>query len=234
MAASGSRQASSRRQGGPRCRALFKWGARKARSRRRRPSPPPASPRRSRRRRSCRKFLAALAHQPSPVLLDLGPVVGANIAFFGERLAARFTSRTCSSTSKRTRAAARATGSGRRIDRRGSTHDADSVDGILCWDLFDFLDRPTGQALAARLARLLRQGGVLYGFFGTTPVELTHYTRFVVEADDTLAAAAVSRPRRSQRNVLVTRDINRMFDGLAVAESVLLKSNTRETLFRKP
>jgi hypothetical protein len=34
--------------------------------------------------------------------------------------------------------------------------------------------------------------------------------------------------------VLVTRDINKMFDGLVVTESVLLKSNTRETLFRKP
>jgi len=38
----------------------------------------------------------------------------------------------------------------------------------------------------------------------------------------------------TRRNVLVTRDVNRMFTGLDVAESVLLKSNTRETLFRKP
>jgi len=30
------------------------------------------------------------------------------------------------------------------------------------------------------------------------------------------------------------RDINRMFEGLVVTESVLLKSNARETLFRKP
>jgi hypothetical protein len=34
--------------------------------------------------------------------------------------------------------------------------------------------------------------------------------------------------------VLAPRDINRMFEGLTVAESVLLKSNTREALFRKP
>jgi hypothetical protein len=32
----------------------------------------------------------------------------------------------------------------------------------------------------------------------------------------------------------MTRDINRMFEGLVVAESVLLKTSTRETLFRKP
>jgi hypothetical protein len=34
--------------------------------------------------------------------------------------------------------------------------------------------------------------------------------------------------------VRLTRDMIRMFDGLVVADSVLLKSNTRETLFRKP
>jgi hypothetical protein len=34
--------------------------------------------------------------------------------------------------------------------------------------------------------------------------------------------------------VLVTRDVNRLFDGLVVAESVLLKTSARECLFRKP
>ena len=35
------------------------------------------------------KFVAALAGRPSPVVLDLGPVVGSNVAFFGERLACK-------------------------------------------------------------------------------------------------------------------------------------------------
>jgi hypothetical protein len=37
-----------------------------------------------------------------------------------------------------------------------------------------------------------------------------------------------------KRTVILNRDLNRMFEGLAVAESVLLKSGSRETLFRKP
>ena len=33
------------------------------------------------------KFLNAISHQPgAPVLLDFGPVIGGNVAFFGERL----------------------------------------------------------------------------------------------------------------------------------------------------
>lgn len=35
------------------------------------------------------KFVAALAQQPSPVVLDLGPVVSANVTVFGERLACK-------------------------------------------------------------------------------------------------------------------------------------------------
>ncbi len=84
------------------------------------------------------------------------------------------------------------------------TQPDESVDGILCWDLFDFLDRPTGQALAHRLARLVRKGGVLHGFFGTTPMELRHYSRYVIEAADTSACSHLLRRRRVARTVRLT------------------------------
>ena len=35
------------------------------------------------------------------------------------------------------------------------------------------------------------------------------------------------------RTVLLTRDITKMFEGVSVSESVVLKTSTRETLFRK-
>src|SRR5581483_11750070 len=36
--------------------------------------------------KALRKFLTALTARESPVLLDLGPVVGSNVSFFGEQL----------------------------------------------------------------------------------------------------------------------------------------------------
>src|SRR5688572_24200252 len=36
--------------------------------------------------KALRKFLAYLTSHESPVLLDLGPVVGSNVSFFGEQL----------------------------------------------------------------------------------------------------------------------------------------------------
>jgi hypothetical protein len=74
---------------------------------------------------------------------------------------------------------------------------------------------------------------VLYAFFGATAAPISHHTRYIVAAPDNLELRTSPAPPKP-RNVLVTRDINKMFEGLVVTESVLLKSNTRETLFRKP
>lgn len=178
------------------------------------------------------KFLRALSVNESNVIMDLGPVVGANISFFGEQLACKiFVEDLFSEVEKRR--------SSNQLDELPAALVArlqrppESIDGILCWDLFDYLDKAAGQALATSLVTLLRPGGALHGFFGTSPTDIKHYTRFFVESADLLRLRTVpATPVR--RNVLVTRDINKMFDGLTVDESVLLKSSTREVLFRKP
>jgi len=178
------------------------------------------------------RFLAVVSHQPAPVLVDLGGVVGANVSFFGDRLSCRLIVEDLVALVE---AHAKRPGPGglsAAFAKQLGTLEPESVDGILCWDLFDYLDRKTGQELAARLATLLKKGGALYGFFGTTPAELTHYTRFVVQAPDAF------RHRRypatpTRRQVLMNRDLAKMFEGLTVAESVLLKTGARETLFRK-
>jgi hypothetical protein len=177
------------------------------------------------------RFMAALAHEPTPLLLDLGPVVGTNISFFGERLACKiFVDDLFADIESHARKGTRDQLAADLLARLA--HEPNSIDGVLCWDLFDFLDKPTGQALATKLKELLRPGGAVYGLFGTTPIDLTHYTRFMVEAEDTLRLRPYPATT-TKRNVMLTRDINKMFDGLTVAESVLLKTSTRETLFRK-
>ena len=89
---------------------------------------------------------------------------------------------------------------------------------------------PTASLTAVEV---LRQGGVIHGLFGTTQVDLANYTRFMVEAEDTVRLRPYpATPVR--RTVLLTREINKLFDSLQVVDSVLLKTSTRETLFRKP
>jgi hypothetical protein len=211
---------------------LFKWGGRKADEVSARAATAEATSDQVTTSKVLPKVLAALSHVAGPILMDLGPVVGSNIAFFGEQLACKiFVEDMFAEVEAHARRGERATLGAALVARL--QRPPGSIDGVLCWDLFDYLDRAASQALAAHLVTLLRPGGILYGFFGATQAELAHYTRFTVDGSDTLRLRTVPATP-TKRNVLVTRDINRMFGGLIVSESVLLKSNARETLFRKP
>jgi hypothetical protein len=110
------------------------------------------------------------------------------------------------------------------------------VDGILCWDVFDYLDRKSGLVVARHLARMLKPDGALMGIFGASePRESDEavYTRFVVVDPDHLQYRSYPGMVRRGRP-LQNRDIQRMFEPLKVTEQFLLKTNVREVLFRKP
>ncbi len=112
------------------------------------------------------------------------------------------------------------------------SHADASIDGILCWDLFDFLDKAASQALAGQIVRMLRPGGAVMGFFCSTGVERAPFTKFEIVDDKTLRHRY--HPGAGGKKVsLPNRDILRMFEGLVVADSFLLKHNTREMLLRK-
>src|SRR5207249_308706 len=113
------------------------------------------------------------------------------------------------------------------------TEQASAVDGILCWDIFDYLNRASGQALAGQLTRLLRPEGALLGFFGTAQVREAQYTKYIVVDEATLKHRSYGAARRRQ-SALVNRDIIRLFSTLRVSDSFLLQNNLREILFRKP
>ena len=108
-----------------------------------------------------------------------------------------------------------------------------SVDGILCWDIIDYMDRPAAQELANQLTRVLRPEGALLGFFGTAQARDTRYTKYIIVDEMTLKHRWYPAARGRQA-ILLNRDIIRLFHGLRVSDSFLLQNNLREILFRKP
>ena len=178
------------------------------------------------------KFLTALTSQPSPVLLDFGPVIGTNVGFFGERLGCKlFIEDLVSDIDRHTRAGTLDALPGL-FDTRFRHPDA-SVDGILCWDLFDFLDKASTQALARQVIRMLRPGGAVMGLFCTAAkTDHVSYTKYEIVDDNNFrhrTHPGVGGVKRALQN----RDIIRMFEGLVVSDSFLLKSNIREMLLRR-
>lgn len=178
------------------------------------------------------KFLKLLQARDNPALIDLGPVVGSNVTFFGEQLGCRIRVEDLAADIDRHVKDGKLDELQAFLKTR-LKQEAESVDGILCWDLFDFLDRPSAQVLADTLTTLLRPDGALLGFFSTTEGRPQVYTKFMVIDDKTLRYRTypASRPRQK---VLQNRDLNKMFEGLRVAESFLMKNSVREILFRKP
>lgn len=179
------------------------------------------------------KFLASVQASEGPLLIDLGPVVGSNVAFFGEQLGCRL----------------RVEDVAKDIDQHVKANTLEqlpeffarrfkeapgTVDGILCWDVLDYLERPAAQALATALSSLLRPDGSLLGFFSTAEQKSESvYTKYVVVDESTLRYRTYPAPRPRRRSLL-NGDIIKLFKDLRVTDSFLMKSKVREMLFRKP
>lgn len=180
------------------------------------------------------RFLAGLGTREQPVLLDLGPVVGSNVTFFGEEVDCKILVEDLSKDIDQHVNQAKLAELPAFFDKR-FPQDAETVNGILCWDIFDYLERAAAERLAHQLTRVLRPGGVLLAFFSTADPQSAiqpTYTRHVVidrahlEYRPYRAARAKQRPR-------LNRDIQRLFEPLRVTENYLLKIHLREVLFRK-
>jgi hypothetical protein len=177
------------------------------------------------------RFLDLLFARPAAEVVDLGPVIGSNITFLGERVGCKIHVEDLFSD----------------IDRHVQRDKLDqlpeflggrfpvpasSIDAVLGWDIFDYLAPMAATALAGELMRMLRPGGLFLGFFGARASDDPRYTKYFIE-DETHLRYRFYPSACSRRWVLQNRDINIMFAGLEICETVLLKSGVREILFRK-
>ena len=178
------------------------------------------------------QFLSTLTAHETPVLLDLGPVIGTNLNFFGQELGCKIFVEDLFRDLDRFLRQGKAEEFAAFLEARFPQANG-SVDGILCWDIIDYLDKAAAQALATQLTRVLRADGALLGFFGTAQPRDARYTKYFIVDDSTLEYRPYPAVRPRQV-VLLNRDILRLFSGLRVSDSFLLKNNLREILFRKP
>jgi len=177
------------------------------------------------------KFLSALTQSDAPVLLDFGPVIGANVAFFGERLGCKLFIEDLTADIERHLRTQTMDALPGLLETR-FRHADQSVDGLLCWDYFDFLDKASAQALARQIVRMVRPGGAVMGFFCTSSVARSGFTKYEIVDESSLRHRTNASPGRP-KTALQNRDIIRMFDGLLVSDSFLLKNNIREMLLRR-
>ena len=182
--------------------------------------------------RTLRTFLEAMAGEEVPVIVDLGPVIGSNVTFLGSRLACRLHPvdlypdvdqpfpRVDGDGLEKALAAKLGQGPG-------------SVDGILAWDVFDYLGREEAAMLARRLTSLLRPGGLLMALFTTEPRHEAASRRYIIVDADHLRHRPAPGARWA-RKVWPLRDIEVLLAPLEVQQSHLLAHHQREMLLRRP
>ena len=172
-------------------------------------------------------FVAEISARAAPVVLDLGPALGKNVAFLGEAAACKLVIEDL--LGKRAGASNGDDGASR---PRVSQPD-ESVDGVLCWDVLDHLDEAARRELAAELSRILRPAGVLLLYQGLDPGAFSGRRVYEIAGPDRIrvrrsgdAAQGIGRPFKHS-------ELHEMFEGLTAVKTVLLKSRTREVLLRK-
>jgi SAM-dependent methyltransferase len=181
--------------------------------------------------RTLPRFLSLVFARPAAELVDLGPAIGSNIAFLSERVGCKIhVEDLCADIDRHARED--------RLDQlpqflagRLALRDA-SADAVLGWDVFDYLARPAAEVLARELKRILRPGGVLLCFFGARASDDPRHAKYFIE-DHSHLRYRYYPSAFTRRWVLQNRDINNLFAGLELYESVLLKSGVREILFRR-
>lgn len=171
--------------------------------------------------------------RPMAEVLDLGPAIGSNIAFLGERIACKIHVKDLYADLERHAHEDALARFPEFLEASFCEYNAESIDAVLCWDIFDYLAPPAAGVLAGTLIQVLRPGGALLALFGGGGTSERSYTRYVIEDEHHLryrvAPAACGRQR-----LLQNRDILALFPGLNLFDSVLLKSGVREVIFRKP
>lgn len=109
---------------------------------------------------------------------------------------------------------------------------AESFDGILAWDLFDYLPEGLLSPAAERLRVLLKPKGVLLALFHNALPITAGVMQYRLVTPQSFACIASALPLLPQR-VLHNRAILRLFAGFSSSHTFVRRDNLREVLFVK-
>ncbi len=168
---------------------------------------------------------ALAADSERPTLLDMGPGLGPNIEYFGKHGFKVFIE-----DFLRNQVPAK---QGLRSDGDYLKYSAASFDGVLCWDILDFIEPEDAMTLVRNLLHLLKPGGMILALFDAqSNPNMKQVLRHKITDDFWVLHEPVSefRPRSHH---YANREIMKLFTSFDIVKSYYHKSRFREFLFQK-
>ena len=110
---------------------------------------------------------------------------------------------------------------------------AGSVDGVICWDVIDYLDDVAAKTLAAEVTRVLKPQGVVFLRHRAEKRALVESIQYEI-IDETTLRHRTARGVRAAPRIWQSRAVTKMFDRLVIHDSFLLTSRMREVVLWKP
>ena len=177
------------------------------------------------------RFLAPLRERAAPVVVDLGTALGPNVTFLGEQLGCKlFVEDLLAELGSA--AEEDVDEPPERVARLRLAHADTSADGVLCWDVLEYLGSNAARLVAGEVKRVLRPGGVVFLCFGTDHRSGAVQTTYEIVDEGKLRYRCGDRARHKRR-VLQSREMMKLFEPLTIVDSVLLTSRMREMVLRK-
>lgn len=109
---------------------------------------------------------------------------------------------------------------------------AEAIDVVLCWDLLNYLERPTLAVLMAEILERLRPGSLAHALIAYSTPRMSALPERIVPGDDyrLLHYAVTADERPAPR--YSPDDLARAMPGYAVERAMLLRNGMQEFLFR--
>lgn len=175
--------------------------------------------------RTLKIFFKGTSHRTQPTLLDMGSACSSNIEFFGQKGFKIYVEDFLNDY----------------LDAKqkpSSTpyflnYSPRTFDGILCWDIFEFMTPEDAEILIQRLFTLLKGGGMIMALFdGRTTTQTRNLIRHKIVGEEHVIHETI-REVSSMPHHYQNRDIMKLFCTFEIVKSYYHKNRLREYLFQK-
>lgn len=111
-------------------------------------------------------------------------------------------------------------------------YEPESLDGVLVWDILDYVPEELVTPLVVRFHEVLRPGGVVLAFFHNRPEESFRFRRYRITARETVEMIDAPGGWKPQR-IFQNRTLLNLFAAFRSSKTFLSRENLREAVFVK-